>query len=137
MPIRRGFSLSEIIIAIALAAIAVVGLASLTVAVWKATKFAKYTAFASNLARQPLERMRGDSAFFNVTLRGPASERRFREEFEVDQGRTVPFEGELTFTPLAAPQDRYVRVTSRVFWVQQRVRREVVLETILPQPPQY
>lgn len=131
---RRGYSLSEILIAIAVAAIAILGLATLTMSVWKSAKFGKFQAYASSLARQPLERMRGDQSYYRTLMDGPAAGRSFATDFEVDDGQPVRFEGELSFTRLAPPQDRYVRIISRVHWVQQKTNREVVLETILPEP---
>lgn len=131
---RRGLTVSEVLIALALAAIAVLGLASLTAAVWRAAKFSKYTAYASNLARQPLEQMKGDAAYFRTTMDGPAEGRQFSKDFEVDEGQAVRFDVELTFTRLPAPQDRYVQVESKVKWVQQKTPRQVFLETILPVP---
>ncbi len=131
---KRGLTVAEVLIALALAAVAILGLASLTAAVWRAAKFSKYTAYASNLARQPIEQMKGDAAYFRTTMDGTAADRQFSKDFVVDEGQSVRFEGELTFTRLPAPQDRYVRVESKVTWVQQKTPRQVFLETILPAP---
>lgn len=130
----RGFTLAEIIIAIAVAAIAIMTLATLTASVWKAAKFAKYTAFASNLGRQQLERLKGDPSLLVATLNGPPEGRIFSDTFEVDDGQPMEFQGELLMIPLPPPEDRYVRVTARVSWVQQKTPRQAVLESILPLP---
>lgn len=130
----RGFSLAEIIIAIAVAAIAIMTLATLTASVWKAAKFAKYTAFASNLGRQQLERLKGDPSLLVATLNGPPEGRIFTSDFEVDDGQPMRFEGELTLTPIPMSEDRYVRVHARVSWVQQKTPRQATLESILPLP---
>lgn len=131
---RRAFTLSEMIIALALAAIAILTLASLTVQVWKTVRYAKYTAFASNLARQQLERLKGDPASLTLALTGPDSERDFSGDFEVDEGRAMHFDGRLTLQPLPPPRDRYVTVVARVSWVQEARDRQAVLESILPLP---
>ena len=131
---KRAFTLSEILIAIAMAAISIMVLASLAVTVWKTAKYAKYTAYASNLARQQMERLRGDQSHFLTTMNGPAAGRTYASDFEVDEGQPVRFQGDLVFTRLPAPQDRYVNVVSRVSWVQDKKSREAVLETILPAP---
>jgi prepilin-type N-terminal cleavage/methylation domain-containing protein len=131
---KRGFSLSELLLAIAIAAIAILALATLTVSVWRAAKFAKYTAYASSLARQPLERLRGDRQYYRTLLTGPPSVRTFKDEFEVEEGIKVTFEGEITLRPLPPPRERYVRIVSRVRWVQQKTPREASLETIYPVP---
>lgn len=136
MRCRRAYSLAEILVAMAVAAIAILALAALSMSVWKAAKFGKYTAYASNLARQPVERMQGDPSYFRNTMVGPPQDRIFSRDFEVEQGQSVRFQGELTFTALPPPQERYVRVVSRVHWVQQRTPREAVIETILPTPPE-
>jgi len=131
---RRAFSIAEVVIAIAVAAIAVLTLAALSASVWKAAKFAKYTAFASNLARQQLERLKGDPSLLVATLNGPPEGRIFGDNFDVEEGHLMRFEGELVMTPLPPPQDRYVRVTARVTWVQQKTPRQAVLESIMPLP---
>lgn len=130
----RGFTLAEIIIAIAVAAIAIMTLATLTASVWKAAKFAKYTAFASNLGRQQLERLKGDPSLLVATLNGPPEGRIFSDAFDVDDGQPMEFQGELIMNPLPPPEDRYVRVIARVSWVQQKTPRQAVLESILPLP---
>ena len=131
---RRAFTLGEILIAIAVAAVAILVLASLAATVWKAAKYAKYTAYASNLARQQMERLRGDPSYFTSTMNGPATGRAYASDFDVDDGQPVRFQGELIFTLLPAPQDRYVNIVSRVTWTQENKHREAVLETILPVP---
>lgn len=132
---KRAYTLTEILIAVAVAAVALLAMASLTVSVWRATKYAKYTAYASSLARQPLERMRGDASYFRSLYTGPPESRRFSEEFEAEEGKRVPFNGEITFSLLPPPRDRYVRIVSRVYWTQEGIAREAVLETVYPIPP--
>lgn len=70
-------------------------MASLAATVWKAAKYAKYTAYASNLAQQQMERLRGDPSYFTSTMNGPATGRAYASDFDVDDGQPVHFQGEL------------------------------------------
>ena len=131
---RRGFTVSEVLLALGVAAMAVLALAALTASVWRASKFAKYTAYASGLAQQPIERLKGDPAYLNSLMTGPDEVRHYTQEVSLEDGYTTYFIVDLKLQPLAQPKDRYVRVVSKVTWTQEKVAREVVLETTQRQP---
>ena len=131
---RRGFTVSEVLLALGVASMAVLALAALTASVWRASKFAKYTAYASGLAQQPIERLKGDPAFLSSLMTGPDELRHYTQEVSLEEGYTTYFIVDLKLQPLAQPKDRYVRVVSKVTWSQEKVAREVVLETTQRQP---
>ena len=131
---KRGFTVSEVLLALGVAAMAVLALAALTASVWRASKFAKYTAYASGLAQQPIERLKGDPAYLNSLMTGPDEVRHYTQEVSLEDGYTTYFIVDVKVQPLAQPKDRYVRVVSKVTWSQEKVAREVVLETTQRQP---
>jgi len=131
---RRGFTVSEVLLALGVASLAVLALAALTASVWRASKFAKYTAYASGLAQQPIERLKGDPAYLNSLMTGPDELRHYTQEVSLEEGYTTYFIVDVKLQPLAQPKDRYVRVVSKVTWTQEKVAREVVLETTQRQP---
>lgn len=126
---RRGFTISEVLLALGVAALAILALAALSATVWRSSKFAKYTAYASGLAQQPIEKMKGDPAYLTSLLTGPDALRHYSQTASLETGRMTDFRVDLKVEPLTQPKDRYVRVVSRVSWVQEKVAREVVLET--------
>ncbi|MFN8606856.1 MAG: hypothetical protein U0931_04950 [Vulcanimicrobiota bacterium] len=126
---RRGFTVSEVLLALGVACLAVLALAGLSASVWRAAKFSKYSAYASGLAQQPIEKMKGDPDYLKILLTGPDSARHYIQTASLEEGQNTEFRVDLDVRPLAQPQDRYVRVVSKVSWTQQRVQREVVLET--------
>ena len=131
---KRGFTVSEVLLALGVAAMAVLALAALTASVWRSSKLAKYTAYASGLAQQPIERLKGDPAYLNSLMTGPDEVRHYTQEVSLEDGYTTYFIVDLKLQPLAQPKDRYVRVVSKVTWTQEKVAREVVLETTQRQP---
>lgn len=126
--------MSEVLLALGVASLAVLALAALTASVWRASKFAKYTAYASGLAQQPIERLKGDPAYLNSLMTGPDELRHYTQEVSLEEGYTTYFIVDVKLQPLAQPKDRYVRVVSKVTWTQEKVAREVVLETTQRQP---
>lgn len=131
---KRGFTVSEVLLALGVASLAVLALAALTASVWRSAKFAKYTAYASGLAQQPIERLKGDPAYLSSLMSGPDSLRHYSQQASLEEGQSTEFRVDLTLQPLPQPTDRYVHVVSKVSWVQQKVAREVVLETTQRQP---
>ena len=126
---KRGFTVAEVLVSLGIASVAILSLAVLTASVWRAGKFAKYTAYASGLAQQPIEKMKGDPYYLKNLLTGPDSLHHYSEKVSLEEGRETEFQVSLTVTPLLQPKERYVRVVSKVSWIQERVARELVLET--------
>lgn len=131
---KRGFTVSEVLVALGVASLAVLALAALTATVWRSSKFAKYTAYASGLAQQPIERLKGDPSYLTSLMTGPDELRHYTQEVSLEEGYKTFFIVDLKLQPVAQPADRYVRVVSKVSWVQEKVAREVVLETTQKQP---
>lgn len=131
---KRGFTVSEVLVALGVASLAVLALAALTATVWRASKFAKYSAYASGLAQQPIERLKGDPAYLSSLLSGPGSLRHYSQQASLEEGYQTEFHVDLNLQPLPQPKDRFVHVVSKVSWVQEKVSREVVLETTQRQP---
>lgn len=129
---RRGLTLSEVILAMAVAAMAVIGIATLIAAVYRANKEGKYQSAASVLARSEIERLRGDQDELQrlVTLARPETTVR---NLPIDDHQ-VAFNCTLSLRLLPEMQSRYADTQCTVRWEQQGRVREVALETYLPTP---
>lgn len=127
-----GFTVAEVLIAMAVAAMAVIGIASLIASIYRSVKEGKYQAVGSTLARQEIERLRGDSADLMrlLDLTGPEMK---VHNLPVDNQNT-PFNCTLRAIYMPSMENRYLDLTCNVRWSQQGRTREVSLETILPKP---
>lgn len=128
----RGFTVAEVLIAMALAAMAVIGVASLIASIYRSVKEGKYQAVGSTLARQEIERLRGDREDLVRLLGLPGPETNVHN-LPVET-QTTPFNCTLQAVYMPAMENRYLDVTCLVRWQQQGRVREVSLETILPKP---
>lgn len=127
-----GLTLAEILLAIGVASIAIIGVALVLATIWRAASEGKYQAAASNLARSRIEKMRGDEQYFTGVLQavGPTV---IKDVVKVDDKTETPFETTITPTLLAG-STAYFDVVVQVRWDQEHRKREVKLETVLPDP---
>lgn len=116
----------------AVAALAVIGLASLIVSVYRSVRDGKYQAVGSTLARQELERLRGDREELArlVDLMGPET----TEHKLLVEDQNTPYNCTLRAIYMPSLEDRYLDVTCDVSWDQGSRIRNLRLETVLPRP---
>lgn len=132
---RRGLSLAEILIAAAVAAFALLALASVTIGVIRADKYAKYQSFATTMARQELEHVAGDGAYmFKLLGYRPDQQPSFDVDLEVEKGTLVRFHQNLRVNYMPDSESRYSQVTSEVSWTQQGHARSLQLQTMCAVP---
>jgi type II secretory pathway pseudopilin PulG len=127
-----GLTLAEILLAIGVASISIIGVALVLATIWRAASEGKYQAAASNIARSRIEKMRGDDHFFEFVLQNAGSTVA-KEVLKVDDKIETEFETTITTTPLSAGSG-YFDVVVMVAWDQEHRKRSVKLETVLPDP---
>jgi hypothetical protein len=127
-----GLTLAEILLAIGVASISIIGVALVLATIWRAASEGKYQAAASNLARSRIEKMRGDQQYLTGVLQaaGPTV---VKDIVKVDDKIDTEFETKITPTPLTG-STAYFDVVVQVSWDQEHRKREVKLETVLPDP---
>lgn len=129
---RCGLTLGEILLAMAVALMAVVALASLVVTIHRASVEGKQQAAASMLARQELELLRGDqSELKRIEALGVAE--LTSHSLQVDD-RLLQFQCSVSARPEGALSGRYLNTVVFVRWEQNGRQREVRLVTYLPKP---
>ena len=129
---RSGLTVSEIVLALAILVVAVIGIASFVAAVYRSVKEGKYQAVASTIAQSELERMRIDSTALR-NLIGNAALGVKDQTVPVDD-TTVVYHQQVTAQVLGSMGGRYVKLISRVTWRQSSRDREVLLESCCPKP---
>lgn len=115
---QRGFTLVEVLVAIVLCAVAMVGVIALYRASTNASSFSRHTTEATVLAQAKLEQLRTQTGVVATTTEGPLDE----------MGKTGTggiFTREWTVT--LSGTNPYHDVTVKVSWVDEGVNREVVL----------
>ena len=129
---RRGLSLSEVVLALAILVIAVISVASFVATVYKSVKEGKYQAVASTIAQSELERLRVDqSALRDLIARASYG---VKDQVVPVDDTTVTYHQRVTAEVQSAMGARYVKLVSRVTWRQSSRDREVVLESCYPRP---
>lgn len=116
----------------AVAAMAVIGLATLIATIYRSVKDGKYQAVGSTLARHEMERLRGDKEDLIRLLDLPAAETRVHT-LPVDNQDT-PYNCTLRVLYMPSMDNRYLDLNCQVRWEQRGMIRQVNLETILPAP---
>jgi Tfp pilus assembly protein PilV len=129
---RRGLSLSEVILALAILVVAVISIASFVAAVYRSVKEGKYQAVASNIAKSELEHLRVDQAALSSLILHPAEGVK-DQQVPIDD-TVVTYHQTVTAQLLPSMGNRYVRLVSRVTWRQSSRDREVALETCYVAP---
>lgn len=129
---RKGLTLSEVVLALAILVVAVICIASFVATVYKSVKEGKYQAVASTIAQSELERLRVDDGALRRLI-GNASLGVKDQTVPVDD-TTVVYHQRVTAQVLGSMGDRYVKLISRVTWRQSSRDREVVLESCYPRP---
>ncbi len=115
---QRGFTMIEVMVALLLTAIAIIGILALYMSQSRASAYSRHTSEASVLAEDGLEKLRLEAPPVGSTLTGV-------DEQAVSPGiftRTLTVSG-LIGTPPAA----YYDVTSTVTWEEDGVTRTVTL----------
>jgi hypothetical protein len=129
---KRGLTVAEIILAMAVASLSVIGIASLITSVYRAVKDGKYQAVGSTLARQEIERLRGDKDDLVRLVNLPGPETRIVALPVGDQETAFNCTLRAVYAP--SMENRYLDLTCAVRWEQHGMVREVRLETLLPKP---
>lgn len=126
-------SLVEIMMAFAIGAVAIFGVAFMLASSWRASSEGKYQAAGSNLARQSIEKMRGDSESFTKLITATPSTTSFNTTLSVDGAVNTTYHTQIGATPLSGSSG-YYDLTVNVTWDQEHRTRNVTLETYLPKP---
>lgn len=131
---KRGLSLGEIIVALGVASIALLTLAVFVSTIHRAVHEGKSQAAASTVARKVLERLRSDRDFFYTVRTAPGEYTEDQLYWEADEIVPVRYHVEARLQDLAGAPAGYYDAWVTVSWLEEHRRREVVLETFLPQP---
>jgi Tfp pilus assembly protein PilV len=120
--------------ALAIGAVAIFGVAFMLASAWRASSEGKYQAAASNLARQSIEKMRGDSVSFATLLAATTSPTSFNTTLSVDGAINTTFRTDMAAVALSGSNNGYYDLTVNVTWDQEHRTRQVTLETYLAHP---
>lgn len=134
--IRRGLTLAEILIAVAVASVTLLTLVLFTSVIHRAAREGKSQAAASTMARTELERLRMDADFLTqVRDSGGLSLERTELLDASQEGRVSPtvFTINIDLTPLSG-SDRFLEAGVRVTWTEHYRQREVQLHSYLNDP---
>ncbi|MBS2033452.1 hypothetical protein JST97_00575 [bacterium] len=132
MRTKRGLSLSEVVLALAILVVAVICIASFVATVYRSVKEGKYQAVASTIAQSELERLRVDSNALDKLITNPALG--VKDQTVPVDDTTVVYHQQVTAQVLPAMGSRYVKLISRVTWRQSSRDRQVTLESCYPKP---
>lgn len=130
----RGLSLAEIVVAIGVASIAVMSLAVFVSTIYRAVHEGKSRAAAATVARRVIERLRSDREYFQSVRTAPGEYTEDQLFWEADDVLPVRYHVEARVVDLAGAPAGYFDASVTVWWDEERRRREVTLETYLPQP---
>ncbi len=134
--VRRGLTLAEILIAVAVASVALLTMVLFTSVIHRAAREGKSQATASTLARTELERLRADPQYLRrVQDEAPFTVERTEVIDSSQRGRLAPtvFTVEITLTPLSS-NDHFLESTVLVHWNESHRQRQVSLHSYLPDP---
>jgi prepilin-type N-terminal cleavage/methylation domain-containing protein len=133
---KKGVTLPEILIALAVAAVALLTLVLFVGVIHRASREGKSQATASTIARTHLERMRSDPAFFKTVLLNTPWTDQVSEDLtpeERAQRAALNFQVSVSIDPLPS-NDRYFEGKVQVTWAEEGRERRVRLESYLPDP---
>ncbi|MBI3925758.1 MAG: prepilin-type N-terminal cleavage/methylation domain-containing protein [Armatimonadetes bacterium] len=134
---ERGLTLAEVVIAVAVAAVALLTLVLFTSMIHRVAREGKSQAAASTLAREAVERLRTDSEYFDQALaENPLEFEREQLIGQSQQGKIAPtrFQVSVELEPMEGSGNRFFKTSVRVEWTEEHRDREVLLETYLPVP---
>jgi Tfp pilus assembly protein PilV len=130
----RAVTLPEILIALAVAAVALLTLVLFIGVIHRASREGKSQATASTIARSHLERLRADTEFFNEVKANNPWEADKTEVLSANQSSRMSatsFHIRVGLTPMAS-NDRYQEAEVLVTWTEQGRERKVRLVSYLP-----
>lgn len=131
---KRGLSLAEIVVAIGVASIALLTLAVFVSTIHRAVREGKSQAAASIVARRVIERLRSDREYFHAVRTAPGEYTEDQLYWEADEIVPMRYHVECRVQDLAGAPAGYYDAWVTVWWLEEHRRRELVLETYLPQP---
>jgi Tfp pilus assembly protein PilV len=130
----RAVTLPEILIALAVAAVALLTLVLFVGVIHRASREGKSQAAASTLARSHLEKLRANTEFFEEVKANNPWEIDTTEVLSQDQSTRMAatsFHLRIQLTPMAS-NDRYEEAEVLVTWQEQGRERRVELTSYLP-----
>ena len=129
---RRAMTLSEVVLALAILVVAVIGIATFVVTIHRSVKEGKYQSVGSTIAQSELERLRLDSVSLANLVATPSLG--VKDHLVTIDDFEVKFHQVVTATDVPSMGSRYLRVLATVSWEQSSRQREVVLESCYPKP---
>lgn len=120
--------------AIGVASIALLTMAVFVSTIHRAVHEGKSRAAASTVARRVLERLRSDREYFHAVRTTPGEYTEDQLYWEADEAVPIRYHVVAAVEDLADAPSGFYDASVTVWWIEEHRRREVILETYLPQP---